>query len=180
MPGSNELLSTVGRRMQIETAIEQLKGTRYHAIAKAVLERLPEEWDLYRTYGFEVSTSPPSSPDGFASSHRDEELEDEPDIRNEQVWSITLYDQKLSTVPDAAVKWVIAHELGHVASGLPCGSLVLGGSAYTRVSKDQYRPVTGYEGEVNELVADTIARAWGWWEEEEAWVEHLDLKKGGD
>lgn len=83
------------------------------------------------------------------------------------------YDQTLSKLPDDAVKWVIAHELGHVASGVPCGSLAVGKILLTKIEGDTYRPITADEKEMHEFVADAIARAWGFWDEEEAWEESI-------
>jgi predicted metalloprotease len=79
---------------------------------------------------------------------------------------------------DVAIKWVIAHELGHVASGLSCESLSIGGLGYTRTSENVYRAITGAERELHELVADAIAHAWGWWEEEKVWVK--EVNEGGN
>ena len=147
----------------------RMRESRYYQLAQAVLKHLPENWDLYRTYSFELSESLPFEPGIGASAQRLEELETAPDmIRSEQCWVITIYDQTLSTFSDDAVKWVIAHELGHVASGLPCGSLAIGRTHFTRIEGDTYRPITADEKEMHEFVADAIARAWGFWDEEEA------------
>jgi hypothetical protein len=89
---------------------------------------------------------------------------------------VTLYNQQLFGLSDAAVKWAIAHELGHVASGLPCGSLGMGGLGYTRTSENVYRAITEDERERHEFVADAIARAWGFWEEEQVWVNEVEKR----
>jgi hypothetical protein len=66
---------------------------------------------------------------------------------------------------------VPAHELGHIASGLPCGSLVIGGRPFTRVpgTRGEYREITAEERESMETKANAIARAWGFSSEEAAW-----------
>jgi hypothetical protein len=154
---------------QILSCNAPMRESRYYQLTQAVLKRLPENWDLYRTYSFELSESLPFKPGVGASAQRLEESETAPDmIRSEQCWVITIYEQTLSTLSDDAVKWVIAHELGHVASGLPCGSLTIGRTHFTRIGGDTYRPITADEKEMHEFVADAIARAWGFWDEEEA------------
>lgn len=168
------------RRMQIETPIHLLRGTRYYDLAREVLTRLPERWDLYRTYTFQVEASPPPRHgDRYADSYREGE-DDETrhtilESREEQMWVITLYEKPLSSLSDAAVKSVIAHELGHVASGMPCGSVVIEGIPYTKAGapggEEFYRPITPEERNAGEKIADAITRAWGFWEEEEAWFE---------
>jgi len=159
------------RRLRIETSIAPLKGSRYYELARQVLERLPDGWDYYREYVLQVSESPPQKAGGLAASLRLEENETSPDDPwGEQVWEVTLYHKQLFDLPDPAIKWVIDHELGHVASGVPCGSLTAGSIAYTRTSENIYRPITKDEREAGEFVADAIARAWGWWEEEQTFV----------
>lgn len=129
-----------------------------------------------------MAKSPPPKPSVYAGALRLEEYETSSDDPwGEQIWVVTLYDQQLSDLSDAAVKWVIAHELGHVASGLPCGSLSIGRLGYTRTSENVYRAITGAERELHEFVADAIARAWGFWEEEQVWVkEQGEEREGGN
>ena len=90
-------------------------------------------------------------------------------IHSEQCWTITLYEQSLSGLSDDAVKWVIAHELGHVAAGVPCASWGVGEIRLTKITADISRLIMADETEMHEFIADTIARAWGFWDEEEAW-----------
>src|SRR5688572_6258927 len=105
-----------------------ISGSRYYQLAEAVLNRLPE------TYNFELSDWLPSVPGGYGSALREEELETETEmIHSEQRWTITLYEQSLSGLSDDAVKWVIAHELGHVAAGVPCASWGVGEIRLTKI-----------------------------------------------
>lgn len=168
------------RRLRIESPIASLEGTRYYELAREVLERLPDGWDYCREYDLEVSESPPPKADIFAGALRLEDNETSPDDpRGEQVWTVTLFDQQLVDLPGPAIKWVIAHELGHVASGLPCGSFARGSIAYTRTSENIYRAITKNERELGEVVADAIARAWGFWEEEQALVKEVKERERG-
>jgi len=137
-----------------------------------VLERLPEGWDEFRT--FDVQLEPGKPRRGYASAFRFEAFEsggDCDEARSEQTWVVTFHPEWLDGFNDLAVMWTIAHELGHVASGCRCGSLVMGGRPMTRVrglEEESYREVTAAEQMFNERMADAIARAWGFWREEEA------------
>lgn len=176
--GESEL-SAQAKEMHLETAIPALRGTRYYALAREVLLRLPEKWDLYRTFTIELSPNAPRRPGLYAGCYRPDEAEEMPvsplEGREEQFWIVTLYDQALCSRSSEAVRWVIAHELAHVAAGVPCGTLVIGGIPHTKVKgvpdEEFYRPITREEVEAGEKIADAIARAWGFWEEEEAWFQ---------
>jgi hypothetical protein len=156
-----------------EAIASALPPGRYRDVLRQVLTRLPEGWDHYRTLSVELSLDKPER--GYANSLREEELEapdDDPLIEghNEQVWAVTLFQPWLDALSDPSVMWVIVHELGHVASGMACGSMAIGGKPYTRVSgtTDQYRERTTEEISGGEKIADAVARAWGFWIEEEA------------
>jgi hypothetical protein len=144
------------------------QDSRYRRLLRRVMERLPEGWDEFRTFGVELEAG---APRGLASALRFEALEsndDEDEARTEQTWVITLYPEKLDGLSDDAVVWAIAHELGHVASGCRCGEN-FGGRQMTRAwgTDDTYREITPTENESNERTADAIGRAWGFWHEEE-------------
>ena len=161
----------------IEIITGELEGTRYRDLARGVLERLPQGWDDNRTYSIEVPTEEPPMPGVCASAQRIEELESEtPD--SEQCWIVKLYDQKLSGLSDAAIKWIIAHELGHVKSGLPCGSISIAGMGLTKVDAEpgQYRLIMPKEKDNHEVVADLIARDWGFTAEEKICLDEQDKK----
>jgi hypothetical protein len=70
---------------------------------------------------------------------------------------------------------VIAHELGHVTSGHPCGVVTAEGQRITRLwsTVHSYRELGDLEAEVNERTADAIARDWGFWQEEAAFKAAL-------
>jgi ABC transporter substrate binding protein len=86
---------------------------RYARLTEEVLFRLPEGWDDERTWS--VSTSAEESPKGYACVLREEEGEGE----TEQLWSMTLFPSRLDTLSDAAVRWAVAHEFGHIAVASP-------------------------------------------------------------
>jgi hypothetical protein len=169
----------------IDMLVSGFDDARIAALVHSVLERLPDSWDLYRTFDFELSDLKPDV--GYASCLREEEAESGPlpgmpEGHHEQCWTVTLYRPWLAVFSDEASRWIIAHELGHVASGIACGSLVFGGRPYTRMSgtTDQYREVTPEEKQGGEKIADAIARAWGFWLEEEAFAsEAQGLKESG-
>jgi len=172
-----------GRRIKIERAITFLQGTRYFGLAKDVLEKLPSDWDNPREYVFHVVDTPPPNPDGLGCSRlqNEEEWTTEPvglQGHEEQVWDVTLYASRLDQFSDGAVKWVIAHELGHVASGLPCGTIVIGRVALTKSlgatnyeGQKVYQSITQKDQDFMERAANLIARAWGFWEEEKTFYE---------
>jgi hypothetical protein len=146
--------------------------SRYRALLRRVVEKLPDGWDEFRTYGVELEAGKPK---GHASALRFEAVEShggEDEARSEQTWVVTLYPEWLDGFNDTAVMWVIAHELGHVASGCRCG-IVVDGRRMTRAwgTEDSYREIGDAEAEFNERMADSIARAWGFWQEEAAFEE---------
>jgi hypothetical protein len=143
--------------------------SRYRPLLRQVLDRLPEGWDEFRTFGVEPQAGAPVQ--GYASAYRIEEIESadgQDEARTEQMWVVTVYPEWLDRFSDEAVRWVIVHELGHVASGCRCG-VVIGGRRMTRAwgTEDTYRDLTPAEAEANERTADAIGRAWGFWSEEE-------------
>lgn len=159
----------------IEFTIAGLPEGRYRSFVRRILERLPAGWDHYRTLDFEVSDEKPAR--GYASSLRDEEIESERvssiEGHHEQCWTVTLYRPWVDQLSDTAASWVIAHELGHVAAGMACGSLIVSGRPHTRVSvaDDVYREITAEEQAAGEKIADAVGRAWGFWLEEERFEE---------
>jgi hypothetical protein len=167
----------------IDMLVSGIDDARIAALVRSVLKRLPDSWDLYRTFHFELSDRKPDK--GYASCQRDEESDGSPEPgmpegHYEQYWAVTLYRPWLTDFSDEASRWVIAHELGHVASGMATGCIVSGGRPGTRVSgtADEYREITPEETQAGEKVADAIARAWGFWLEEEAFeAESQTLKE---
>src|SRR5262245_2454749 len=91
--------------------------------SREVLQGLPSGWDEPRTFCIDVAQGSP----GYACALRFEEVEDmSPDDlegHGEQDWLVTLYPALLDRLADQAVRWVIAHELGHVASDWCAGLL---------------------------------------------------------
>jgi hypothetical protein len=153
---------------------------RYRALFREVLDRLPNGWDDLRTFVFGIEQGTP----GYGCALRFEEGEDlaRDDIEGhgEPDWAVTLFPALLHRISDPAVRWVIAHELGHVASGCACG-IVIDGRPVTLIpgTTDQYREISPVEKDHNERLANAIARAWGFWEEERAFrAEEVRLLMG--
>lgn len=134
---------------------------RYAGLLKRVTERLPAGWDYDRLVTVALSTQ--KTHRRYAGALRDQvigSLQVKAGVEAHQTghhvpfWHVTLYISWLDRLSDDAVVWVMAHELSHVAAGMPCGSVMLAG------------------GDAWEQVADITARAWGFAREEEAfWHE---------
>lgn len=92
-------------------------------------------------------------------------------VEPDQGWIVTLYRRNLDTLSDAAVGWVIAHELAHVASGLQTGSIVVGGVPLTQTGRGQYNPAPSQE--THEDAADGIAFQWGFSNELQSYLTEI-------
>lgn len=144
---------------------------RMKRLCREVLTRFPSDWDDHRTFDIEESDDRPSpSPGtiGYACARRYEDTESRRDelpldIEPEQCWSVILYVEHLSLLSDQAIRWAIAHELGHVASGLRLGSLLIGGIPMTQVGPGSYEPAPPKDRHEDE--ADRLALEWGFSEE---------------
>lgn len=131
---------------------------RYRRLVMEVVCRLPEDWDAHATWSVEASEE--QNVRGYASALREEEAEGDIE-ESDQIWTVTLYPALLNRLSDAACQWVIAHELSHVASGLPTGSIVIGGKPHTRVKGTVDRYVEAPERNVCEDAADGRVLDWG-------------------
>ena len=94
---------------------------RYRKLATEVVLRLPAQWDSHAVWEMREETQA-GEIDGamdhlYAGSRRVTEEESEDDLI--QSWEVVLSPSGLKACSDKAVRWVIAHELGHVASALP-------------------------------------------------------------
>ncbi len=128
---------------------------RYRRLVADVLWRLPEAWDAAREWSVEISAE--TSPKGYASARREEEGEGE----IEQLWIVTLYPALLDRLSDAACRYPIAHEFGHVASGLSMGSISIDGTRFSPVkgTANEYEEATSTDD--HEDVAELIVMEWG-------------------
>ena len=119
-------------------------GSRYRAILRQVLERLPAGWDESRPFGMLLQPAGPAyaSVNGFL-------IDDQDDVPQ---WLVVLSAYGLDRLSDRAVSWVLAHALAHVTSESPCGR---GGRIVRAV--DSYRILSDVEIAINEGTADAIA-----------------------
>jgi len=129
---------------------------RYRRLVEEVLLRLPEGWDERVEWSAEGSGE--EHPPCYGSALRLEEDETDGGM---QLWEVTLYPALLDRLSDPACCWVIAHEFAHVASGLPVGSVLVGGKPLTRIkgTVDQYQEAATKTD--SEVAADRIALEWG-------------------
>jgi len=151
-------------RVWIGSRINDSLPERYRRLTQEELYRLPWDWD--RNCEWSVVGSDRRDPSGYGSVLRFEEGEGD----YIQEWEVTLYPAMLDLLSDGACRWVIAHELAHVASGIPTGSVVIDGKAATRIkgTVDQYQEAPSKA--VHEDAADQIALEWGFSGEMQALV----------
>ncbi len=128
---------------------------RYRKLASELVLGLPDDWD--RDAVWNIDSSEDESPHSYGSALRIED--EEGDLG--QYWEVTLFPALLDRLSDPACRWVIAHELAHVASGIPSGSVVIGGKPYTRIKGTPDRYQEAPSKTVNEDAADEIAMGWG-------------------
>lgn len=110
----------------------------YRRLVTEVLCRLRADWDAARTWQV---VSSEQTPRGYASAQHETEADGE----IEQLWIMTLYPSLMDRLSDTACLYVIAHEFGHIASGLSGASLVIEGIGYT--------PVKGTASQYDEAVS---------------------------
>lgn len=135
--------------------IPPIVPNRYRHLLSEVLSRLPADWDAARNWQVEVSSE--QTPRGYASARH----EDEADGEIEQMWIMTLYPSLLDRLSDKACLYVIAHEFGHIASGLYGPSLVNKGIGYApaKGTANQYEEVVSTGNQ--EDIAEKLALEWG-------------------
>jgi hypothetical protein len=117
---------------------------RYCRLVAEVFLRLPEGWDSHAHWML-VAANIESGVDVLLAGARLLEAES----GDLQLWEVQLDPTRLERFSDAAVRWVIAHELAHVASGLPT---------------DKHRR----DDVLGEDRADHFATLWGFQEERDA------------
>jgi hypothetical protein len=123
-------------RMRLDDHLAGL-SERYRLLATEVLLRLTSEWDSHAHWEMREGGIEHEVDHHLAGSRLFEWVTAGP-----QHWEVVLCSAKLDHLPDPAVRGVIAHELGHVASGLPSDKAVR-------------------NDELSEDRADAIARWWG-------------------
>jgi hypothetical protein len=96
-------------------------------------------------------------PPGYANTFR----HDEEGGEYVTPYVVTAFPVLMNRLSDAACRWVIAHELGHIASRLPFGSIVIHGKLYTPVKGTAGEYELAPRKEIQEDTADSIALEWG-------------------
>jgi hypothetical protein len=123
---------------------------RYRRLVQDVISRLPDRWNVVRgqppkRVTFTETEDLPEQPMGFAVTLF---REDSPFRRTVTEHSILLFSCNLSECTDDVVRWVVAHELGHVVTS----------HLKRRVSEER-----------REELADSVAVGWRFSREREAW-----------
>jgi hypothetical protein len=101
-------------RAQVDDHFEASLMGRYRSLAIEVFLRLPDGWDSHAHWTM-CAGEITHIVDVYLGGAR--RLKAEPG--DPQLWEIRLVQQTLDRYSDAAVRWVIAHEFAHVATGLP-------------------------------------------------------------
>lgn len=144
---------------------------RHQRLVREVYSRIPHVDRVFACRTISIVESPDPTPKGYAHVRREEETETQPweaDFAPEQAWTMTLYPAMLDHLSDAAVRWVIVHEFGHIASGCRTGSVEVGGVTYTQQSPGVY--IQAPSKAVHEDSAEVIALSWGFDAECQAWL----------
>jgi len=119
---------------------------RYRAILSEVWLRLPEGWDSHAHWELVAGAiDDPGVGNEYLAGAR--LLKHEIDAL--QHWEVRIDPTQLAPFSDAAVRWIVAHELAHVASALPTDRMIR-------------------DGELSEDRADHFALVWGFGEEHAA------------
>ena len=156
---------------------------RLRRLCREVLLRLPPNWDIHRTLSFEESSECPTPGPGtigYVSAHREEggigfphELVQEQEPA--QHWVVTLYVLHLDLLSDKAARYVIAHALGHVASGLQTEGLVVGmvpGSQASREQDEAAPQKTHHEEPI-----DPLTTPWGFSDEQQQFLSEAGVRR---
>ena len=139
-------------RHEEQTGIAALPP-RYRRLAEEVWLALPDGWDSHAVWSVRVEDIASAVDHFYAGSSllHGPHADDGSDPRDGfvQIWEVVLCSPRLDRLSDAAVRGVIVHEFGHVASALP--------------TKPQWR-----NDELCENRADNIAKWWGFLSDLEA------------
>lgn len=154
-------------RLYLERHLAPTVPNRYRRLVADVLWQLPEGWDAHAEWSLHISLAPRPRRYGTALRVEQKQREDE---GTGQRWVITFYPALLDRLSDAACRWVIAHQFGHVASGLPTGSIVIGGQPSPRVQGQSDKAVESPPKKAHEDAADRLGLKWGFSEERQEFL----------
>src|SRR5262245_54030163 len=105
------------KKIKIDQALSHISEERYRRLIDTVLWKIPRSaWDsLTPTVDFSLCEYSPAGLRGYGNTAPAEIL----DAPESQLWLITLYRPMLDALTDRDVLFVMAHELGHVATSAP-------------------------------------------------------------
>ncbi len=136
---------------------------RYRRLVLDVLQRLPDGWA--RGEDWSVTVSGEQAPRGFAHT---------------AAAAVVLYPAMLDTLSDAACRWAIAHEFGHVAPVLPRHAVIAGGHYLYVGGRWQASAATPERLEqLYEDHADQLAAEWGFGSEAETFSREINAGEAG-
>ena len=127
----------------------------YKRLCREVVFRLPWGWDTDAEWAVTVDWD--QNTRGYISVLREEK----PAGGLATNYMIAVYPTLMDRLSDCACRWVFAHEFAYIRSGFRCGSIVIRGKPYTRVSGSTNRYEEGPPKNVQEDAADRIAMDWG-------------------
>lgn len=151
--------------MWLGQRVAQDVPSRYGRLVHDVALSLPQDWDEHAEWGVEVSWE--KTPQGYASTFRDEESAEESE-EIVKTYVITIYPALMDSLSDSACRWVLAHEFAHIGSKLRFGSVVIKGRPHARVQGNEYREAPSRKS--HEASADNLALVWGFDRELQAFL----------
>lgn len=155
-------------REYLERRLAPPVPNRYRRLVGEILWRLPEAWDVHADWSLDISLKQRSR--RYGSTLRIEEGKGDAE-KTVQHWVVTLNPVLLYRLSDTACRWVIAHEFGHVASGFPTRSIIIGGKPGARVKGTAEENEEAPPQKAHEDAADQHALQWGFSEELQAFLD---------
>ena len=108
---ANRIPAAAIAQARLDEHLDASLPPRYRRLAAEVFLRLPDGWDSHAHWTMSACEIASEGDVYLAGAHR---------VKGDwlQLWEIKLVPRALDRYSDAAVRWVIAHECAHVATGL--------------------------------------------------------------